>query len=95
MIPCWTGRTLAWFLLLAGFVGLAVTVFAVQGRLRFLMLLWTAAVLGTLFYGFFLTSYKYDDWDHFRTSLQLTGAAFAAFLGAVTALFVKQPRRRG
>jgi hypothetical protein len=95
MIPWWTGRELARNLLCAGLAGLAVTmIVAISGRLPILMVLWTAAVLGTLFYGFYLSSYKYDDWDHFRTSLNLTGAAVAAFFGAVTGLFAKRLRQQ-
>jgi hypothetical protein len=93
MIPWWTGRELARNLLLAGIAGLVITVLAVKGRLKFLMVLWTAAVVGTMIYGFFLSSYKYDDYDHFRTSLLMTGAAFAAFLGSITALFARPSRR--
>ncbi len=90
MIPWWTGRVLAEYLLVAGIAGLVITAFAVRGRFKFLMLLWTAAVVGTMIYGFFLSSYQYEDWEHFRTALQMTGAAFTAFLGAVTALFAKR-----
>jgi hypothetical protein len=90
MIPWWTGRELANWLLGAGLVGLAITAAVVTGRMPILMVLWTLAVFGTLVYGFYVTGYKYDDWDHFRTSLNITGAALVAFAGAVTGLFAKR-----
>lgn len=92
MIPWWTGRELAKWLLGAGLFGLLATALAASGRFPALQLLWTALVLGTLVYGFYITGYKYDDWEHFRTSLNMTGAALAAFAGAVTGLFAKNPR---
>jgi hypothetical protein len=90
VIPWWTGRELAKWLLGAGVVGLAITVAAVRGRMTVPMALWTMAVFGTLVYGFYVTGYKYDDWDHFRTSLLITGGALVAFAGAVTGLFAKR-----
>lgn len=90
MIPWWTGRELAKWLLAAGLAGAVITVLAIGGRLPVLMVLWTAAVLGTLVYGFYISGYKYDDWDHFRTSLNLTGAALASFAGAITGVFANR-----
>ena len=90
MIPWWTGRELAKWLLGAGLLGLAATAVSASGRFPFLQFLWTAIVFGTMVYGFYITGYKYEDWDHFRTSLNMTGAAGTAFLGAVTGLFAKQ-----
>ncbi len=92
MIPWWTGQALAKYLLCTGLAGFAITCIVVSGRWPFLMVLWTAVLLGTMVYGFYLSNYKYDDWSHFRSSLNLTGAAIAAFLGAVTGLFAKRQR---
>lgn len=89
MIPWWTGRELAKWLLGAGLLGLAASAVSASGRFPILQFLWTAVVLGTVVYGFYVTGYKYEDWDHFRTSLNITGAAAVAFLAAVTGLFVK------
>ena len=94
MIPWWTGRELAVRLLLAGLAGLAITVLVARGRPPILMVAWTGAVLAVLVYGFYMSNYHYDDWDHFRTSLNLTCAAMAAFAGAVTGLFVRRQERR-
>ena len=94
MIPWWTGRELAKWILCAGLAGLAITVLAARGRLPLLMLLCTATVLGVMVYGYYLTNLKYDNWEHFRTSLNMTGAALASFAGAVTGLFVKPRRAR-
>lgn len=94
LIPWWTGRELAKWLLGAGLAGLAITWMVFKGRMPALMVLWTLGVFGTLVYGFYLSNYKYDDWEHFRTSLNVTGAALAAFIGAVTGLFVKDRRRQ-
>lgn len=89
VVPWWTGRELAKWLLAAGVFGLLATVLAAKGRLPFLQLVWMAVVFGTMVYGFYLTGYKYEDWDHFRSSLQLTGAGATAFLAAITGLFRK------
>ena len=94
MIPWWTGPALAKWILAAGLAGGAITVLVASGRLPVLMVLWTTAVLGTLVYGFYISNYKYDDWDHFRTSLNWTGAALAAFVGAITGLFVQQRQNK-
>lgn len=93
IIPWWTGRELAKYLLAAGLFGLLATWLAASGRFPALQLLWTAIVFGTLVYGFYVTGYKYEDWDHFRTSLNMTGAALTAFAGAVTGLFAPNPAR--
>ncbi len=90
LIPWWTGRELAKWLLAAGLAGGVITVLVVSGRLPVLMVLWTAAVLGTLVYGFYISGYKYEDWDHFQTSLNLTGAALASFAGAITGVFANR-----
>ncbi len=90
LVPWWTGRELAKWLLGAGLFGLAASALAATGRLLVLQLLWTAAVFGTLAYGFYWSNYKWDDWDGFRSSLNMTGAAFTAFIGAVTGLFARR-----
>lgn len=90
MIPWWTGPALAKWLLAAGVAGMAITALVTSGRLPVLMVLWTAAVLGTLVYGYYLSSYKYENWDHFRTSLNLTAAALVSFAGAVTGVFANR-----
>lgn len=94
LIPWWTGRELAKWLLGAGLAGLAITWMVFKGRMPALMVLWTLGVFGTLVYGFYLSNYKYDDWAHFRSSLNVTGGALAACIGAITGLFVKGRRRR-
>lgn len=93
MVPWWTGRELARHLLGAGLAGLLITWLVASGRLAFLMVLWTAAVFGVLFYGFYITGYKYESWDHFTLTLYATAAAFVAFLAAITGLFARSRRR--
>ena len=74
-------------MLCAGMVGLLITALSLRGRMSGLMVLWTLTVFGTLVYGFYLSNYKYDDWDHFRTSLNITAGAFVALVASVTGLF--------
>ena len=90
MIPWWTGRELAKWMLGAGIVGLLITALTVRGRMSALMVLWTLTVFGTLVYGFYLSSYKYDDWDHFRTSLNITAGALVALVASITGLFARR-----
>lgn len=87
LVPWWTGRELAKWLLGAGLFGLLASSLAASGRLPVLQLLWTAAVFGTLAYGFYWSNYKWEDYDGFRSSLNMTGAAFTAFVGSITGLF--------
>ena len=94
MIPWWTGYALAKWLVAAGVLGLLSTFLAATGRFAFLQFLWMAVVLGTLVYGFYFSNYTYDDWEHFKWSLYLSGATLLAFLGAITGLFAKPNRAR-
>ena len=90
MIPWWTGRELAKWMLCAGLVGLLIIALSLRGRMSALMVPWTLAVFGTLVYGFYLSSYKYDDWDHFRTSLNITAGALVALVASLTGLFARR-----
>lgn len=90
VIPWWTGRELAKWMLSAGIVGMAITVLSARGRMSALMVLWALTVFGTLVYGFYLSNYKYDDWDHFRTSLFLTAGALVALGASLTGLSAKR-----
>jgi hypothetical protein len=90
MIPWWTGPELAKWMLCAGIVGLLIIALSLRGRMSGLMVLWTLAVFGTLVYGFYLSNYKYDDWDHFRTSLNITAGALVALVASVTGLFARR-----
>ncbi len=94
MIPWWTGRVLAKYMLCAGLAGLVITWTVASGRLAFLMVLWMGAVFGVLVYGFYLTGYKYDGWSDFTLALYATGAAFLALLAALTGLSARRERRR-
>jgi len=90
LVPWWTGRELAKWLLGAGLFGLLASALAASGRFPILQLVWTAAVFGTLAYGYYWSNYKWDDYDGFRSSLNMTGAAFTALMGAVTGMFARR-----
>ncbi len=92
MIPWWTGRELAKWLVSAGVAGAVITALVARGRMPVLMVMWMSAVLGTMVYGFYISNYKYDNWNHFRTSLNMTGAALVAFAGAISGLFAHRKR---
>jgi hypothetical protein len=93
LIPWWTGRELAQWLAVAGAVGLAITALVASGRMPVLMLLWMAVVFGTMVYGFYLSGYRYNGWEEFKSSLYWSGGALAALLGAISGVFATSSKR--
>ena len=92
MLP-WTGHALVHWLLGAWLLGLASIVLAWMGKLRFLFLLYSLAVFGMMFRGYFLTSYAFSGKDEFRMALWLTAGALLAIAGAWSQ-FRKRARKR-
>jgi hypothetical protein len=81
MLP-WTGLTLVHWLLGAGVLGLLSIVLAWKGKLRFLFLLYSLALFGMMFRGYFLSSYPFSSKDEFRMAIWLTVGALVAIVGA-------------
>jgi hypothetical protein len=81
MLP-WKGHTLVHWILGAAVVGLLSLVLAWRGKLRFLFLLYSVAVFGMMFRGYFLRSYVFSGKDEFRFAIWLTVGALAAIVGA-------------
>jgi hypothetical protein len=78
----WTGRALIHWLLGAGVCGLLSLLLAVTGKLRFLFLLYSLAVFGIVFRGYFLTGYPFSGKDEFRMAIWMTAGALLAVCGA-------------
>jgi hypothetical protein len=92
MLP-WKGHTLVHWLLGASLFGLLSIVLAWMGKLRFLFLLYSLAVFGMMFRGYFLGGYVFSGKDEFRMAIWLTVGALVAIIGAWSQ-FRRSPARR-
>jgi hypothetical protein len=81
MLP-WKGHTLVHWLLGAALFGLLSIILAWLGKLRFLFLLYSLAVFGMMFRGYFLEGYVFSGKDEFRMAIWLTVGALVAIVGA-------------
>ena len=88
----WQGATLGWILLAAGVVALAAVYLAVQRRLPLLLLVWSAAVLVVVAWGYFWGRYFFGREGPTLAFLLVAGAALAT-LGSWRA-FRRKPRSR-
>lgn len=68
MLP-WSGDQLRWALLILGTLGLMSLALAIQGRLRFLFLLWTLATVYLLGRGIFASAHVFDGDEEFKWTL--------------------------
>jgi hypothetical protein len=93
MLP-WKGHTLVHWLLGAGVFGLLSLVLAWMGKLRFLFLLYSLAIFGMMFRGYFLSSYSFSGKDEFRMAIWLTVGALIAIVGAWSQFRRSQAKRR-
>jgi hypothetical protein len=92
MLP-WSGSTLTYVLLGGALVGLIGVFLAIRGKARFLLFLWSLAVLVFLFKGFLFSGYRFDPTSKSHTALYLTLAAFVSVAGAWFGMMRPQPRR--
>jgi hypothetical protein len=81
MLP-WKGHALVHWILGAGLFGLLSIMLAWMGKLRFLFLLYSLAVFGMMFRGYFLGGYVFGGKDEFRMAIWLTVGALVAIVGA-------------
>jgi len=93
MLP-WKGSTLTYWLLGTGLFGLLSIWYALRGKLRFLFLLYSMAVFGMMFRGYFLGVFAFHGKEEFRFAAGLTGAALLAILGAISVL-AKKSKKKG
>lgn len=89
----WSGWELQWSLLLLSAFGLLATGLAALGRMGFMFLAWTLAVVGLIGRGLWATRY-YDGPDDLRASLFLLLGAMATVLGAISILRHSVAKRR-
>jgi hypothetical protein len=92
MLP-WKGHTLVHWILGAGLFGLLSIMLAWIGKLRFLFLLYSLAVFGMMFRGYFLGGYVFGGKDEFRMAIWLTVGALVAIIGAWSQ-FRRSPAKR-
>jgi hypothetical protein len=81
MLP-WKGSELTCWLSCAGLLGVLSILLALAGKLRFLFLLYTLAVFGMMFRGYFAGAYAFSGKDEFRMAIWLTAGALVAIFGA-------------
>lgn len=93
MLP-WKGHTLVHWLLGASLFGLLSIVLAWMGKLRFLFLLYSLAVFGMMFRGYFLGGYVFSGKDEFRMAIWLTVGALVAIVGAWSQFRRRAAKRR-
>ncbi len=84
MLPWWEEPTLTYVVLLAGLAGLFTLALAVTGKTQILFRLWTVAVFGVIFYGYFVTRFGFHSPDHFFNAVLLTLGALLAMIGSWT-----------
>jgi len=82
----WTGASLTYWLTGLGLIGLACTILAVMGRLRFLFPLWALFVVVMLFRGYMFSSYTFSGSQGFEQAVGFFLGAILAFLGSLTVL---------
>ena len=82
----WTGASLTHWLTGLGLIGLACTILAIAGRLRFLFPLWALFVVVMLFRGYMFGSYTFSGPQGFKQGLLFFAGAILAFLGSLTVL---------
>jgi hypothetical protein len=92
MLP-WTSSELLSWLTWGSIFGLISIALAVSGVFRFLFPLWALAVLVLMVQGYLLKSYTFAGRTEFITTLWLIGGALVAFLGSLTLLGLRRPRR--
>src|SRR5260370_15218012 len=92
MLP-WRGHILVHWLLGACLFGLLSIVLAWMGKLRFLFLVYSLAVFGMMFRGYFLGGYVFSGKDEFRMAIWLTVGALVAIVGAWSQF--RKPRSTG
>src|SRR6202011_4485373 len=68
----WTGMKLDYWLLGLGVAGLLCVLLAAAGKLRFLLFLFSAIVVGLLIRGFFLSPYAFQGPAGFKRALCVT-----------------------
>jgi hypothetical protein len=93
MLP-WKGHPLIHWLLGAALLGLLSIILAWKGKLRFLFLLYSLAVFGMMFRGYFLGGYTFRGKDEFRMVILLTVGALLAIVGAWSQFRRTNPRAR-
>ena len=82
----WTGASLTHWLTGLGLIGLACTILAIIGRLRFLFPLWALFVVVMLFRGYMFGSYTFSGSQGFQQALLFFAGAILAFIGSVMVL---------
>jgi hypothetical protein len=82
----WTGASLTYWLTGLGLIGLACTILAITGRLRFLFPLWALFVVVMLFRGYMFGSYTFSGSQGFEQAVLFFVGAILAFIGSVTVL---------
>jgi len=87
MLP-WTGRTLVHILIFGGLFGLLSLTLAAFGKLRFLFLIWTAAVALLLTKTLIFSGYRFPPGE-WRRGIYLVAAAWFTTLGAFFLLGAK------
>jgi hypothetical protein len=80
----WSGASLTHWLTALGLLGIACTILAITGWLRFLFPLWAFFVVAILFRGYMFSSYSFNGSAGFQQALYFFGAAILAFLGSLT-----------
>ena len=81
MLP-WKGSELTYWLFGVGLLGVISVLLALAGKLRFLFLLYAAAVFGMMLRGYFAGAYAFSGKDEFRMAIWLTVGALIAIFGA-------------
>ena len=92
MLP-WSGAELNYWLLWGSLAGLVSLILAITGIFRFLFPLWALIVLVLMVNGFLIKPYTFEGTTSFYSVLALIGAALLAFLGSLTLLRPRRPRR--
>jgi len=78
----WNESSLPAWLIGLGILGLFLVLLAFMGRLRILLFLFAAGILGLLVKGLFLSTHTFEGPDEMRFALYVVLAALLAFLGA-------------
>lgn len=83
MLP-WTGQPLTYWLIGLGGLGLLIVVCAFFGILRWLILLWSLAVLGVFIRALLFTGWSFDGQTVFQWALEAFGAYLLSLFGAIS-----------
>jgi hypothetical protein len=82
MLP-WEGAQLVNWIIGLSLIGLVSVALAAKGKLKWLFALFAFYVFGQMVYGFYIGPHRFEDYDDFRGSLNLSSGAFVAIAGAV------------